>query len=104
MTMNSWKSTFVSACAPPLRMFIIGTGSTGPPCARGRRDERGEVLVERQARRRRPTARAMAIETPSTALAPSRPRFGVPSSAISRASTARWSAAWPASADGESRR
>mgnify|MGYP003350977898 CR=1 FL=1 len=27
MTMNSWKSTFESACAPPLRMFIIGTGS-----------------------------------------------------------------------------
>jgi hypothetical protein len=31
MTMNSWKSTLLSACAPPLRMFIIGTGST---CAR----------------------------------------------------------------------
>ena len=27
ITMNSWKSTFESACAPPLRMFIIGTGS-----------------------------------------------------------------------------
>ena len=26
ITMNSWKSTLVSACAPPLRMFIIGTG------------------------------------------------------------------------------
>jgi hypothetical protein len=26
MTMNSWKSTLLSACAPPLRMFIIGTG------------------------------------------------------------------------------
>jgi hypothetical protein len=26
ITMNSWKSTFESACAPPLRMFIIGTG------------------------------------------------------------------------------
>ena len=25
--MNSWKSTELSACAPPLRMFIIGTGS-----------------------------------------------------------------------------
>ena len=34
MTMNSWKSTFVSACAPPFRMFIIGTGNVraiGPP-------------------------------------------------------------------------
>ena len=27
-TMNSWKSTLLSACAPPLRTFIIGTGST----------------------------------------------------------------------------
>ncbi|CPU65605.1 Uncharacterised protein [Mycobacteroides abscessus] len=33
-TMNSWMSTFESACDPPLRMFIIGTGRTcafGPP-------------------------------------------------------------------------
>jgi hypothetical protein len=32
--MNSWMSTLESACAPPFRMFIIGTGSTwafGPP-------------------------------------------------------------------------
>jgi hypothetical protein len=28
MTMNSWKSTLLSACAPPLRMFIIGTGNS----------------------------------------------------------------------------
>ena len=27
ITMNSWKSTLESACAPPFRMFIIGTGS-----------------------------------------------------------------------------
>ena len=27
-TMNSWKSTLLSACAPPLSTFIIGTGST----------------------------------------------------------------------------
>jgi hypothetical protein len=25
--MNSWKSSGLSACAPPLTMFIIGTGS-----------------------------------------------------------------------------
>ena len=34
MTMNSWKSTLLSACFPPLRMFIMGTGSLvapGPP-------------------------------------------------------------------------
>ena len=27
-TMNSWKSTELSAWAPPLRTFIIGTGRT----------------------------------------------------------------------------
>jgi hypothetical protein len=27
ITMNSCRSTLLSACAPPLRMFIIGTGS-----------------------------------------------------------------------------
>ena len=33
-TMNSCESTVLAACAPPFRMFIIGTGSTcatGPP-------------------------------------------------------------------------
>ena len=30
MTMNSWKSTLLSACAPPFRMFIIGTGRMEP--------------------------------------------------------------------------
>ena len=32
-TMNSWKSTELSAWAPPLRTFIIGTGSSvgSPP-------------------------------------------------------------------------
>ena len=28
MTMNSCRSTLLSACWPPLRMFIMGTGST----------------------------------------------------------------------------
>ena len=28
MIMNSWMSIGLSACAPPLMMFIIGTGST----------------------------------------------------------------------------
>ena len=28
--MNSWKSIGLSACMPPLMMFIIGTGSTRP--------------------------------------------------------------------------
>ena len=34
-TMNSWKSTVLSACAPPLRMFIIGTGRTRADRRRG---------------------------------------------------------------------
>ena len=28
ITMNSWTSTALSACSPPLTMFIMGTGST----------------------------------------------------------------------------
>ena len=28
MIMNSWKSIGLSACTPPLTMFIIGTGRT----------------------------------------------------------------------------
>ena len=28
MIMNSWMSIGLSACSPPLMMFIIGTGST----------------------------------------------------------------------------
>ncbi len=31
ITMNSWKSMGLSACAPPLMMFIIGTGSNRAP-------------------------------------------------------------------------
>ena len=36
--MNSWTSRLLSACAPPLMMFIIGTGITGlrPGVAQGR--------------------------------------------------------------------
>ena len=30
ITMNSWKSTLLSACAPPFRMFIIGEGRIDP--------------------------------------------------------------------------
>jgi hypothetical protein len=36
ITMNSWTSTFESACAPPFRMFIIGTGSTRSPAPSAR--------------------------------------------------------------------
>ena len=34
ITINSWKSTLLSACFPPFKMFAIGTGSVfakGPP-------------------------------------------------------------------------
>ena len=44
ITMNSWKSIGLSACAPPFRMFIIGTGRVA-----GR--DAADIAVERQAAR-----------------------------------------------------
>ena len=63
--MNSWMSRLLLACAPPLMMFIIGTGITGSrPLA--------EVLVQRLPERpRRPRAHSPAT-SPSIAFAPSR--------------------------------
>ena len=88
--MNSWMSTFESACAPPLRMFIIGTGRTwafGPP-----RYLKSCKPAESAA------ARATAIDTPMIAFAPSRDLPGVRSRSISAWSTSRWSSAsWPSS-------
>ena len=52
--MNSWKSTLLSACAPPFRTFSIGTG-------RSARVDAAEVAVERQVPRRRAAARATAM-------------------------------------------
>ena len=78
--MNSWKSSELSACAPPLMMFISGTGST-------RAFGAAEVLVQRQRRPRSAAARATAIDTPSIALAPTLPLFGVPSTASIAASS-----------------
>ncbi len=83
MTMNSWKSMELSACTPPLSTFIIGTGSTcalAPPTYRYRGSPTSTAA-----------ARAMASDTPSTALAPSRPLVGVPSRSIMAMSMARWS-------------
>ena len=40
ITMNSWRSTLLSACAPPFRMFIIGTGSEVPSLPPGYRPAR----------------------------------------------------------------
>ena len=68
-TMNSWKSTELSAWAPPLSTFIIGTGSTRRLAAAV---ELGEVAVERLRRRRPRRPCAAASETPRIALAPSR--------------------------------
>ena len=83
--MNSWMSTPVSAWAPPLRMFIIGTGRTwafGPPTYRNSGSSADSAA-----------ARATASETPSSALAPSRDLVGVPSRSISAWSTSRCSLA-----------
>ena len=82
MTMNSWRSTLLSAWAPPFRMFIIGTGSRYWPSSIAGAAQMREVRVQRLPRGRR-GARTAAIDTPSSALAPRRLLVGVPSSAIS---------------------
>ena len=74
ITMNSWTSTLLSACAPPLRMFIMGTGSVQallPPTYRynGRPASLAAAL-------------ATANDTPKMALAPSCALLGVPSRLI----------------------
>ena len=76
--MNSWKSIGASECAPPFRMFIIGTGSTlafGPP----RYLKSGCAICVA-------AAWAVASETARSAFAPSFALFGVPSSSIIRRS------------------
>src|SRR2546423_1466839 len=78
-------STLESSCAPPLRMFIIGTGSRcafGPPRYRKRLSP-----VESAA------ARATARETPRIAFAPSSDLSGVPSRSSIFWSIAGWSVA-----------
>ena len=85
ITMNSWSSSPLSACAPPLITFIIGVGQ--------------HVRVRRRpdsARAAGPAtsaaARATAIETPRIALAPSVALLSACRRASSIAwSTARWS-------------
>ena len=69
-----WMSRLLLACAPPLMMFIIGTGmDIGPGAA--------EIAVERQAGSSA-AALATAIETASMALAPRRDLLSVPSRSI----------------------
>src|SRR5256885_3709925 len=73
-SMNSWKSSGLSAWAPPLMTLIMGTGSTrawAPPMCR----HSGMRWLAA-------AARATASDAPSSALAPSRLLPGVPSSAI----------------------
>ncbi len=66
-------------------MFIIGTGSApGLPF---------DKYFHSGSPRDAATAWAAAIDTPSSAFAPSLPLFGVPSSAINFASRPLWSAA-----------
>ena len=81
--MNSCRSIEFAACTPPLITFIIGTGNvvaSSPP--RWRKSETPASAA---------AALALASETARIALAPRRPLFGVPSSSISRRSSASWS-------------
>ena len=84
--MNSWISTVLSACAPPFKMFIIGTGIDN------------EVWLRRLAMYWNngnfcdiAAARAAANETANMAFAPNFPLFSVPSSSISLLSISCWS-------------
>jgi hypothetical protein len=65
-------STLLSACAPPLMMFIIGTGSVFELPRRRNSDCLVSFAI----------ACAAASETASSAFAPSRDLVSVPSSAI----------------------
>ena len=73
--MNSCTSTFESACAPPLRMFIIGTGSSRSPLPSARCAYSGFFASAA-------AAWAAAIDTPRMAFAPSLLLVGVPSRSI----------------------
>jgi hypothetical protein len=78
--MNSCSSIELSACAPPLITFSIGTGSIAAPSPPRNRYSGCPASAA--------AAFAVASETPRIAFAPSRPLFGVPSSSISRRSRA----------------
>ncbi len=84
-TMNSWKSTLLSAWAPPLSTFIIGTGSTRASSPPRWRHSGWPASAA--------AAFAAASEMPRIALAPRRPLFGVPSASSIARSTASWSRA-----------
>ena len=79
--MNSCRSIEFCACMPPLITFISGTGSVFAPSPPSHRNSETPASVA--------AAFAAASETARIAFAPSRPLFGVPSSSISRSSSAR---------------
>ena len=70
--MNSCGSTLLSACAPPFRIFIWGTGSRHAPDA-------AQVTIQRHVAGTPPPPAPTAIETARIAFAPSFDLFGVPS-------------------------
>ena len=69
--MNSWMSSKLSAWAPPLRMFIMGMGSTRALARPGTGTVARPALAA--------AARATAMDTPRMALAPALALLGVPS-------------------------
>ena len=81
--MNSCKSTELSACEPPFKMFIIGTGNTlalTPP-----------MYLYNGISNDLAAALATANDTPKIALAPNLPLLSVPSNSISNLSIPTWS-------------
>src|ERR1700733_7712264 len=89
MTINSCGSTELSAWAPPLRMFIMGTGKTAADLSL----EYFERYLYSGWPEAAAAARAAAMETARMALAPKLDLFGVPSASIMRWSSPRWSLA-----------
>ena len=73
--MNSWKSSSLGACTPPLSTLKCGTGSDAvTPSGLSHRHSGTPAEAA--------SARASAIEVPTVALAPSRLLFAVPSRSI----------------------
>ena len=83
--MNSCRSILLSACCPPLSIFIIGTGMTNS--ALSDKYSYSGTFSDLAA------ALQTAIDTPKMALAPSLLLFSVPSSSIILLSIADWSLA-----------
>src|SRR6185312_1065343 len=74
-TMNSWKSSALGACMPPLSTLKCGTGREGGTPS-------GVIHCHSGIPAEAASARASAIEVPTVALAPSRLLFSVPSRSI----------------------